>query len=172
MNSLPMVMFKLDKYKSLGSFPNLQYLNLSHNQLFLPTVHRILQCISAPLTHLIINDCGITSDKELFDEIANFPSVQKLIHLEIAGNLLHISEDIMKLFLKCHKTLSFLSLKKNGLHDDCVNYVMQLLEPPYALETLLIGQNCFTLESRKLLDKKDTLGIIKDNRYTGSYCRM
>ena len=152
-------------YKFLDTFPNLKYLNLSDNTLFIKTVHHILNCISAPLTHLILNDCAISSEsgRELFDEIANFPSVQKLVHLEIEDNELSIHGDLMALLIKCQETLSFLSLKGNELKDSCVGYIVQLLEPPFALETLLISDNEFSLESQELLYKKDTMGRIKDH---------
>ena len=161
MNSLRMVVMEVEKYQWLDGFLNLQYLNLSHNLIFLTTICHILQYISAPLTHLIINNCGITSGDELH-EIANFSSVQKLIHLEIAGNSLHISGALMKLFVKCHRTLSFLSLKRNRLGDACVRYVIVLLRPPFMLKTLLIGQNCLSLDSVRTLHRNDEEGRIKD----------
>ena len=85
------------------------------------------------------------------------------MHLEIEDNELSIHGDLMALLIKCQETLSFLSLKGNELKDSCVGYIVQLLELPFALETLLISDNEFSLESQELLYKKDTMGRIKDH---------
>lgn len=154
-----------DNYKFLGRFPNLKYLNLSEGIISLKTVHHMLHCIPTHLTHLILTDCAIRSESDngLFNKIANLPSVQKLVHFDIEANILTIFGDFMELLKRCHKTLSFLNLKDNDLNDGCVKYITQLLEPPFALETLLIGDNEFSLEAQRLLYKKDTMGRIKDH---------
>ena len=155
-----------DDYKFLDRFPNLKYLNLSDHFISLKFVHHILQRIPTPLTHLMLNDCAMIiseSDNGLFNEIVNFPSVQKLMHFEIEANVLTIFGDIMKLLKGCYETLSFVNLKDNDLNDGCVKYIIQLLEPPFELDTLLIGDNEFSLEAQRLLYKKDTMGRIKDH---------
>ena len=154
-----------DNYKFLDRCLKLKYLNLSDNTISLKTLHHILQRIPTPLTHLILNDCAIISESDngLFSEIVNFPSVQKLVHFEIETNVLTIFGDIMKLLKRCHETLSFVNLKDNDLNDGCVKYIIQLLEPPFELDTLLIGDNEFSLEAQRLLYKKDTMGRIKDH---------
>ena len=94
-------------------------------------------------------------------KIAALPSIQKLEHLEIENNQLReIGRGMMMFLLRCSKTLLFLSLGKNYLTDRSAPEIMQLLAAPFALETLRIGENKFSLESERLFCNKDKLGRI------------
>ena len=166
MNNLPVVLITngLRRYRSFGRFSSLQYLNLSMNPIAFNIFH-ILTHISAPLTHLILNNCCVRSGHPPvdFDLVATLPCIQKLKHLEIANNRLRkIGAGVMELLKKCSGTLSFLSLEGNCLTDTDVPTILQLLEAPFVLETLHIGQNHFSIDSERLLYSKDKLRKIQD----------
>ena len=160
MNNLHLVSDK--GHESFSRFSNLQYLNLSMNKIGPIRIYQLLGNISAPLTHLILNDCQfMIGNGEWGKKMATFPSIQKLEHLEIESNQLRgIGRGIMMLLLRCSKTLLFLSLEKNYLTDKSVSEIMQLLAAPFALETLRIGENKFSLESERLFFSKDKFGRI------------
>ena len=173
LSALPRVMFKhqvelmtneLQCYRSFRRFSNLQYLNLSMNQIGLSTILHILKKVSTPLTHLVLNNCGIMSRHADCDFaiIAKLPCIQKLQHLEINNNCFsRVGTGLKKILLKCSATLLFLSLENNRLTDVSAPAIIQLLEPPFALETLRIGGNKFSMDSERLLHRKDKLGKIE-----------
>ena len=149
-------------HQCFSRFSNLQYLNLSMNKIGPIKIHQLLKNISAPLTHLILNNCQfMIGSGEWGTKMATFPSIQKLEHLEIENNQLReIGRGIIILLLRCSKTLLFLSLEKNYLTDKSVPEILQLLAAPFALKTLRIGENKFSLESERLFFSKDKLGRI------------
>ncbi|CAB3996416.1 Hypothetical predicted protein [Paramuricea clavata] len=169
MNDLPVLLENRPRcYKSLGRFSSLKYLNLSMN-LIAFTIFFVLKHISAPLTHLILNNCSINAGHVYVDfaRVATLPCIQKLEHLEIANNQFkEIGEGLMKLLKKCSGTLSFLSLEGNCLTDTDVPIILQLLEAPFVLETLHIGKNNFSINSERLLYSKDKLHKIEDIEVT------
>jgi hypothetical protein len=94
--------------------------------------------------------------------VAALPCIKTLEHLEIENASLHkFGKRIMTLLLKCSETLLFLNLKNNHLTDESVPVILQLLAEPFALETLCIGKNNFSLNTERLFRSKDKLGIIE-----------
>ena len=152
-------------YQYLRSFSNLHHLNLSMNRIGSFGIYCILKSISAPLTHLVLNDCGLilrTSGTDWCTAVAALPCIKTLEHLEIENASLHkFGKRIMTLLLKCSETLLFLNLKNNHLTDESVPVILQLLAEPFALETLCIGKNNFSLNTERLFRSKDKLGIIE-----------
>ena len=136
-------------------FLNLQYLNLSNNFF---GFHHILKHITSFLTILVLNECKLTSKN--FVEMGKAASIKKLNHLDVAHNLLCEFEFGFIEFLHiCRGTLRYLNLENNLLKNE--SRILELLAAPFAIETLNIKGNRFSLDAQKLLYRKDNLRIIR-----------
>jgi len=119
--------------------PLLERLTLTENNLCHGVVP-LLQSIQHPLTHLILNGCGIQRDE--LNSLSNIEMLHQLEHLELSTNaLVNCVSPMVKFVLKSSKTLKHLYIEDNMLTTEAVEKLCTMVKRLEILEFLSICYN-------------------------------
>lgn len=119
--------------------PNLKRLSLTENNLGHGVV-TLLQSIQQPLTHLILNGCGIRTAE--LNSLCNNEKLHQLEHLELSTNaLVNCLSAMVKFVLKSKQTLEWLYIEDNMFVTPSVERLCAMTKKIENLELLSICYN-------------------------------